>query len=141
MCVLLQNEQKQGGPITEPVKEPPAKEEEEEEVIEPVQIEPPAPAAPPKKEEDLDQKGLEELIRFINGTDEEQAKQKQSAKAAKRARQKQKKVSIGKATIKFGNHVTIPCHIQFLYMAICMPICKITLLYRKIPSSKSFCSF
>ena len=45
----------------------------------------------------LEKKGLEGLLRFINGTDEDsQCKTKAnevSAKAAKRARQKQKKVS------------------------------------------------
>ena len=48
----------------------------------------------PVEEDPMEQKGLEELIKFINGTDDNNVggKQQHSAKAAKRARQKQRKV-------------------------------------------------
>lgn len=44
----------------------------------------------------LEMKGLEELLRFINGTEESKKEEKaQSSKAAKRARRKQRLVSPG----------------------------------------------
>ena len=49
--------------------------------------EPPEPILDP-----LHQKGLDELVRFINGSTLEE--HKKSSKAAKRARQKQRKVCI-----------------------------------------------
>ena len=48
---------------------------------------PPEPACDP-----LEQKGLDELVRFINGSSLEE--QKKSSKAAKRARQKLRKVRL-----------------------------------------------
>ncbi|XP_045190790.2 protein FAM193A-like isoform X3 [Mercenaria mercenaria] len=52
---------------------------------------PPTSTPPPSQSEDpLETKGLDELIKFINGTEEED-KKPLSAKAAKRARQKQRK--------------------------------------------------
>ena len=56
------------------------------------------PAPPPEaKKEVLDEEGLDELIRFINGGEDEKEARAQSAKAAKRARQKQRKVSLAQA--------------------------------------------
>ncbi len=57
------------------------------------------PPPPIKKSDHLDQKGLDELLKFINGTEEakneDTASTKRSAKIAKRARQKQRKVFTG----------------------------------------------
>lgn len=56
-------------------------------------VQPPTSISPPSQSEDpLETKGLEELIKFINGTEEDD-KKPLSAKAAKRARQKQRKVN------------------------------------------------
>jgi hypothetical protein len=51
---------------------------------------PPVSTSPPSQDP-LEAKGLDELIKYINGTEEEDRKPL-SAKAAKRARQKQRKV-------------------------------------------------
>ena len=57
---------------------------------------PPTTTPPPSQSEDpLETKGLDELIKFINGTEEDD-KKPLSAKAAKRARQKQRKVNKSK---------------------------------------------
>ena len=44
------------------------------------------------EQDPMETKGLEELIKFINGTDGSAGEKQHSAKAAKRARQKQRKV-------------------------------------------------
>ena len=49
---------------------------------------------PPNSQEAIDQRGVDELIRFINGEERNKADEKPaSSKAAKRARQKQRKVT------------------------------------------------
>ena len=55
------------------------------------------------EEDPMEQKGLEELIKFINGTDDNTGgvKQQHSAKAAKRARQKQRKVKMKLIHLRF----------------------------------------
>lgn len=69
-------------------------------------VQPPTSASPPSQSEDpLETKGLEELIKFINGTEEDD-KKPLSAKAAKRARQKQRKVNRNKL-MKTISHVII----------------------------------
>ena len=73
--------------------------------------EPQAPPPPPPKEELHDDRGLEELLRFING-DEKDGKGGASSKAAKRARQKQKKVWPRFEFTGFSNVVlTVTVHI------------------------------
>ena len=52
---------------------------------------------PPLKSEVVDQRGVDDLLKFINGCEEEEEEEEagkmSSSKAAKRARQKQRKVS------------------------------------------------
>lgn len=55
------------------------------------QVTPTCTAVTSLSQDPLETKGLDELIRFINGTEEDD-KKPASAKAAKRARQKQRKV-------------------------------------------------
>ena len=55
---------------------------------------PPAPSL--SKEDMVDRRGLEDLIKYINGGEEESQKSpRPGSKAAKRARQKQRKVNDG----------------------------------------------
>jgi len=56
------------------------------------QITPTCTAMTSPNSDPLITKGLDELIKFINGTEGEENKRPLSAKAAKRARQKQRKV-------------------------------------------------
>ena len=61
---------------------------------------PPNPIQPDPLQESVEQKGLDELLSFINGTqgDKDSLDKATSAKAAKRARQKQRKVNDIEAT-------------------------------------------
>jgi len=64
-------------------------------VMNPVPIHDPPPNPVIETNDPMDTKGLDELIRFINGTEEQKelsADKSMSTKAAKRARQKQRKV-------------------------------------------------